>query len=444
MAYYVNKTDGTAILVLDGTKDTTSTSLTLIGKLSSNYGEVQNENFLHLLENFALSTSPAYPTKGQLWYDTSSDNIKSYTGSTWVTVGSSIVGNVSLTGNLFVGPNGFQIQDLGDVSITNKVNGGDISLYANVAGTNTRALYINGGTGLVEGTANATADYGLTTKIYVDSLLNAVYTNANSYSSTNFTSVYANLATRTDEESGLRANITAANISILAINSQLSTSIISNASVLSSSVTATNASIVTANVGMKSYVDDQITNISLTPGPQGPSGATGATGAAGPAGSDATIPSGIVVMWSGSSVTIPSGWLLCNGSNGTPDLRDRFIVGAGSSYNVGAQGGSKDATLISHSHGASVTEDSHKHFISAIKIDNKDFSGTGRTNYQHHGLVADGDPETPGQNDPAKAAGSYTSSTTTGVTVSINSQGSGNGINANLPPYYALCYIMKT
>jgi hypothetical protein len=444
MAYYVNKTDGTAILVLDGTKDTTSTSLTLIGKLSSNYGEVQNENFVHLLENFALSISPAYPIAGQLWYDTSTDNIKSYNGTKWTTVGSSIVGNVSLTGNLFVGPNGFQIQDLGDVSITNKVSGGDISLYANVAGTNTRALYINGGTGLVEAAANATANYGLTTKIYVDSLLNAVYTNANSYSSTNFTAVYANLATRTTEENSLRANIAAANISILTINSQLSSSIISNVSTLTSSVTAANTAIVTANVNMKSYVDDQITHISLTPGPQGPAGATGATGAQGPAGSNATIPSGIVVMWSGSSATIPSGWLLCNGANGTPDLRDRFVIGAGNTYNVGANGGSKDATLISHSHGASVNEDAHKHFISAIHIDNRDFSGTGRTNYQHHGLVADGDPETPGQNDPNKAAGSYTTSATTGITVSINPQGSGNGINANLPPYYALCYIMKS
>jgi hypothetical protein len=136
--------------------------------------------------------------------------------------------------------------------------------------------------------------------------------------------------------------------------------------------------------------------------------------------------------------------LLCNGANGTPDLRDRFVVGAGNTYSVGVTGGSKDTTLISHTHGASVTEDAHKHFISAIRLDNKDFTGTGRTNYQHHGLVADGDPETPGQNDPNKAAGSYTSSVTTGVTVSINSQGSGNGINGNLPPYYALCYIMKT
>ena len=53
MTYFVNKTNGTAIVVPDGTKDTTSTSLTLIGKLASSYGEDQNENFVRLLENFA-------------------------------------------------------------------------------------------------------------------------------------------------------------------------------------------------------------------------------------------------------------------------------------------------------------------------------------------------------------------------------------------------------
>jgi hypothetical protein len=435
MSYYVNKTDGTAILVLDGTQDTTSTSLTLIGKLSANYGELQNENFVHLLENFALDTNPPHPIKGQLWYDTTSNNIKSYNGSNWVAVGSNIAGNVALTGNLFVGPNGFQIQDLGDVAITNKVSGGDISLYANIAGTNTRSLYINGANGLVEAASNATANYGLTTKIYVDSLLNAVYANSTSYSSTNFTAVYANLATRTNEENSLRANINAANVSIKAINSQLSSSIISNASALSSSVTAANASIVTANVDMKSYVDAQITTISLTPGPQGPAGATGPAGPQGAAGNDAAIPSGIVVMWSGSSATIPSGWLLCNGSNGTPDLRDRFVIGAGNTYNVGTTGGSKDATLISHTHG--VNDPGHNHIFPGD--DQLSFAnGTaGWTVRSAGGFHYDAD-------SGYRGAGQMWRTTDSDTAITVNSAGSGNGIGKNLPPYYALCYIMKT
>jgi hypothetical protein len=56
------------------------------------------------------------------------------------------------------------------------------------------------------------------------------------------------------------------------------------------------------------------------------------------------VPSGVITMWSGSIATIPSGWALCDGSNSTPNLKDRFIVGAGSSYQVGVKGG--EATHI--------------------------------------------------------------------------------------------------
>lgn len=107
------------------------------------------------------------------------------------------------------------------------------------------------------------------------------------------------------------------------------------------------------------------------PGPQGPpgadgtdgeDGADGATGPAGPggpegpqgpAGSDASMPAGVIVMWSGTLATIPSGWALCNGANGTPDLRDRFIVGAANGANPGATGGSATSQHAAHSdHGA--------------------------------------------------------------------------------------------
>ena len=64
----------------------------------------------------------------------------------------------------------------------------------------------------------------------------------------------------------------------------------------------------------------------------------------------AAIPSGGIIIWSGASNAIPSGWYLCNGSNGTPDLRNRFIVGAGSGYGVGNTGGSANATLVTVSY----------------------------------------------------------------------------------------------
>ena len=59
----------------------------------------------------------------------------------------------------------------------------------------------------------------------------------------------------------------------------------------------------------------------------------------------------MIMIWSGSAASIPVGWALCNGGNGTPNLQDRFVVGAGSAYGVGVTGGSKDAVVVEHSHG---------------------------------------------------------------------------------------------
>ncbi len=83
------------------------------------------------------------------------------------------------------------------------------------------------------------------------------------------------------------------------------------------------------------------------PGPVGPAGAEGPQGPVGPAGPlGAGVEAGVIVMWSGSSATIPSGWALCDGTNGTPDLRDRFVVGAESSYEVGATGGASSHSFV--------------------------------------------------------------------------------------------------
>ena len=87
MAYTVNKTSGAVLSVIaDGTLDTT-TNLTLIGKNYSGYGEVQNENFVKLLENFAHSSAPSTPLAGQLWWDTTNVALKVYTGSAWAESG---------------------------------------------------------------------------------------------------------------------------------------------------------------------------------------------------------------------------------------------------------------------------------------------------------------------------------------------------------------------
>jgi hypothetical protein len=64
MAYIISKSNGTAITVLDGTKDTTSTSITLLGRLAQNYGDQTNENFLHILENLQYLPAKENMSKG--------------------------------------------------------------------------------------------------------------------------------------------------------------------------------------------------------------------------------------------------------------------------------------------------------------------------------------------------------------------------------------------
>ena len=70
------------------------------------------------------------------------------------------------------------------------------------------------------------------------------------------------------------------------------------------------------------------------------------------------IPKGTIVLWSGTIATIPNGWVLCDGTNGTPDLRNRFVVGAGGEYSVGSTGGVKNYDLKQFNHtGGSWVED---------------------------------------------------------------------------------------
>jgi hypothetical protein len=146
-----------------------------------------------------------------------------------------------------------------------------------------------------------------------------------------------------------------------------------------------------------------------------------------------SVPSGGIIMWSGSVGSIPTGWFLCNGANGTPDLRNRFIVGAGSTYAVGASGGSADAIVVSHTHTATstVTDSGHAHDVQ-LKFANG--SGAGYS-------VANG--ALTGSNLTLLTPG--TNSATTGISVSTSNTSAGvSGTNANLPPYYALCWIMKS
>jgi hypothetical protein len=153
-----------------------------------------------------------------------------------------------------------------------------------------------------------------------------------------------------------------------------------------------------------------------------------------------SVPSGMIAMWSGSVATIPSGWYLCNGSNGTPDLRDRFVVGAGSTYAVADTGGSANAITVSHTHTATstVTDSGHTHLNGICDDSTVPFLSPSTSGLSGSGGLVQGAGET-------RNYQGVTSSSTTGITVATTTASAGSsGTNANLPPYYALAYIMKS
>lgn len=121
------------------------------------------------------------------------------------------------------------------------------------------------------------------------------------------------------------------------------------------------------------------------------------------------FPIGGIIIWSGSEDNIPENWHLCDGTNGTPNLRDRFVLGAGSTYDVGAAGGEAAHTLTT------LEIPAHNH---ALEL-----------NYSY---VQDG----------TTASGIYSTSGSYSDTETTQNAGGGAAHN-NMPPYYALCYIMK-
>ena len=222
---------------------------------------------------------------------------------------------------------------------------------------------------------------------------------------------------------------------------------------------------------------------------------------------------GMIMLWSGSTGTVPSGWRLCDGGGGTPDLRNRFVVGAGSSYAVNATGGSANATLVSHSHtlsgiasassvtgtaaassvsGSAVANGGHTHSASTsvatktglsgtLTLKNRDGSSganslmaasTGSISRNlSTGSYGEGWKGDSGSNSSratfaldhnhvatttnvaignhthsisGTAAASSISGTAAASSISGTAVATGSSAtNANLPPYYALAYIMK-
>lgn len=180
------------------------------------------------------------------------------------------------------------------------------------------------------------------------------------------------------------------------------------------------------------------------------------------------LPYGSIMMWYGISSTVPTGWHICDGTNGTPDLRDRFIVGASADYpppgsivnqpattisgSTTTLGGTSATTLVSHMHvGTFVgTTTEHTHAI---------------TDPGHH-HASQYDNRTPGSIDTTGAGSEIggigniwnypTTDATTGITIApsqslkvsgtitANSTGTADTSHTNIPPFRAIYFIMKT
>ncbi len=129
------------------------------------------------------------------------------------------------------------------------------------------------------------------------------------------------------------------------------------------------------------------------------------------------IPVGGIIMWSGNVNQIPSGWALCNGGNGTPDLRDRFVIGAGGSYGKGSTGGQTQVTLSA----SNLPPHTHNYYDIYYSEHNNggNSPGSSGTDYDNNPLAYQLYRQTEG----------------------------GNGLNSTpfniLPPYYALAFIMR-
>ena len=177
---------------------------------------------------------------------------------------------------------------------------------------------------------------------------------------------------------------------------------------------------------------------------------------------NALVPIKGIIMFSGTAAEVPANWSLCDGSNGTPDLRNKFVISS-QLYDTGqsrwetnitgtgtATGGSKDSHLPSHTHGLNssgnatlndpghnhdITDPGHNHSVTAAR----DIGGS----------TDDGSPPDERSNEQnfstsTETTGITIDNNTTGITLggSTESQGSSN-LNQNLPPYFALAFIMR-
>lgn len=224
MSYQITKSNGETILILDGTQDTTNTSLTLIGRKSLNYGQFENQNVVRLLENFAYSLPPINSIIGQIWYNTTTRQLNVYNGTNWTTQ--------ATTGYV-------------DAAITNSLLGNLTLQSGNFSGNVVAAALISN-----------TAVYSATGFFYQNGT--PYYNNSNVAAYLPVNTTITQLQANTIQ---LQANITAANAAIITANAgvvsyvntqitNVSNTQIVNAQALTVEISTINANVAAANVAI--------------------------------------------------------------------------------------------------------------------------------------------------------------------------------------------------
>ena len=406
------------------------------------------------------------------------------------TVSGNLTGNVvattvsgNLTGNV-TSTNG-QITNFstGNAQIT----GGSITALTNFTATTAQATNFSSSNILVTGgTLNATTLNSTTAEATNFSTGNAQITGGSATGLTNFSSTNASVTNSTSTTAEAtnfstgNAQITGGSITGLtnfntitaqATNFSSSNVLVTGGAitastgtfgiVTASNVTVTNAIVSSGNVSNVTGINNLFTGANLQSSVATTKSASdSSTAIATTAFVHSILPQGTIIMWAGLST--PTGWQLCDGSNGTPDLRDRFIVGAGSTYSLGATGGANavtiDAnTMPSHVHaytvsGSTATGGAHTHTVS----DPGHYHGTTWYNINdfNQGSLSPG-----AEQYPDDQQGSFTINTdskTTGISLAnsivhshtINITGNtvatgGTQPHENRPPYYAVYYLQK-
>jgi hypothetical protein len=390
--------------VANSIADTSLTSLALIRRGARNYTEALSEDLVHMLENFASSTQPVNPMYGQLWWTP--------------------VGNFESPGELYVwGTNG-QWNVVANHQTQSLINPITLQLVGD-ASANTATITTNFANGVTVQIPSILPNTGVVAGTYTSPTL--IVDSKGRITSATSVSISASLGyvpASTGQTSGQ---------SYTAVNKAGDT--------MSGQLNAPSFNVPTAGGFLVNGSPLQ------------------------------TIPSGVIVMWSGAQANIPAGWVLCNGTNGAPNLMDRFVVGAGNTYSVGQAAGSAFLTVNSSSAGGSSgastqtdTQGSHSHFgatagaaLSVDQLPPHQHTIPGQT------MIVQGgpNPET-GLVTAGASATKITDSTGSGNPHShgINTDGShAHNLNIpaglvpahvhstswdNRPPYYALCFIMKT